>query len=86
MKGVPRNKIRNKLLTLLPKISNAVKKHQSEIILAIGVILISLLSFATGFIVARNYDKQSLQIEENSYYRSRNNGAISCLETFGKGS
>ena len=32
-----------------------IKAHQSEIILVIGVILISLLSFAMGFLAAKSY-------------------------------
>ena len=53
---------------LLSKISNRVKEHQDDIILIIGVILISLLSFAAGFIVARQQEKEPLRIE----YRIQN--------------
>ena len=45
--------VRNKLFTMLAKISNGAKTHQADIILAIGVILISLLSFAMGYITAK---------------------------------
>ena len=41
--------------------------HQSDIILLIGVILISLLSFAMGFIVAKQQEKEPLKIEFKSY-------------------
>jgi len=57
-------------------------KYQSDIILVIGVILISLLSFAMGYIVARQQEKTPLKIEfyENSYCWSRNLWIISGLE------
>lgn len=38
--------------------------HQSDIILVVGVILISLLSFAIGYIVAKQQEKEPLRIEE----------------------
>ena len=65
----------------LTKISQFVKKHQTDIILVIGVILISLLSFAMGYIVAKTYEKQPIQIQESSYYRGGHNWALSWLET-----
>ena len=49
---------------LLSKISNGVKIYQSDIILVIGVILISLLSFAMGYIVAKQQEKEPLRIEQ----------------------
>jgi hypothetical protein len=48
---------------ILSKISNGVKKYQADIILVIGVILISLLSFAAGFIVAKQQEREPLRIE-----------------------
>jgi len=39
------------------------QEYQEEIILVIGVILISLLSFAIGFIVAKQQDKEPIEIE-----------------------
>jgi len=65
----------------LAKISHFVKKYQADIILVIGVILISLLSFAMGYIVAKTYEKQPIQIQESSYYRSGYNWPLSWLET-----
>ena len=53
---------------MLSKIKDFVKTHQVDIILVIGVILISLLSFAVGFIVARQQEKEPLRIE----YRDTN--------------
>ena len=48
---------------LLSKISNGVKEHLDDIILFIGVILISLLSFAIGYILAKQQEKEPLKIE-----------------------
>jgi len=48
---------------MLTKIANFVKNHQADIILVIGVVLISLLSFAAGYITAKNQEKQPLKIE-----------------------
>jgi len=42
------------------------KEHLDDIILLIGIILISLLSFAAGYITASLSVKEPLQIEENS--------------------
>jgi len=69
---------------MLTKISQFVKNNQSDIILVIGVILISLLSFAMGYIVAKTYEKESIKIEQQSYessdYRSRYNRTLFGLE------
>jgi len=48
---------------MLSKILDFVKTHQADIILVIGVILISLLSFAAGYIVAKTQEKESIKIE-----------------------
>lgn len=45
------------------KLINFFKKYQSEIILLIGVFLISLLSFALGYIIAKMEEKEPLKIE-----------------------
>jgi len=45
------------------KVKAFIDQYQADIILVIGVILISLLSFATGYIVARTYDKPPLEFE-----------------------
>ena len=76
---------------MLSEIKEFVKSHQADIVLVVGVILISLLSFALGYILAKNQAKTPLKFEQYetakySYYRSGDNGAISCLETFGAGS
>jgi len=42
------------------------KRHQEEIILVVGVILISLLSFAMGYITAKQENKKEIKIEVNN--------------------
>ena len=53
---------------MLAKLIQFVKDHQSDIILVIGVILISLLSFAAGFIVAKQQEKEPIKIEYEQQY------------------
>jgi len=67
---------------MLSKIKNFVKDHQNDIILVIGVILISLLSFAMGYIVAKQQEKEPIRLEqyENSHNWSGNKWVISGLE------
>ena len=48
---------------MLTKIIQFVKEHQADIIMVIGVILISLLSFAMGYIVAKQQEKEPIKIE-----------------------
>jgi Tfp pilus assembly protein PilO len=60
---------------MLSNIKNFVKDHRDDIILLIVIILISLLSFAVGFILAREKEKESIEIEhgeKNSLSRSYN--------------
>jgi hypothetical protein len=45
------------------KVKTFIDHYQVDIILVIGVILISLLSFAMGYIVARTYDRPPLEFE-----------------------
>lgn len=66
---------------MLTKIVAFVKDHLDEIILLIGVILISLLSFAAGYIMAKKQEKEPIKIEyENSDYRSGHQRALPGLE------
>jgi len=67
---------------ILQKIKDFVKKYQADIILVIGVILISLFSFAMGYIVAKEQEKTPLKIEfyENSHCWGGNNRSLSGLE------
>jgi hypothetical protein len=55
----------------MQKVKEFFKKNSKEIILAIFIILISILSFALGFIVAKFQEKKPLKIEKNyeSCYR-----------------
>ena len=53
---------------MLSKIVQFVKDHQADIILVIGVILISLLSFAMGYITARYQEKEPIKIEKHDSY------------------
>ncbi|MFH1780983.1 MAG: hypothetical protein ABH841_03210 [Candidatus Nealsonbacteria bacterium] len=48
---------------MLSKIKEFVKKHQTDIVLVAGVILISLFSFALGYITAKNAEKEPIRIE-----------------------
>ncbi len=48
----------------LSKISNGVKEHLDDIILLVGVVLISLLSFAAGYITAKQQDKEPIKFEQ----------------------
>ena len=44
-----------------------VKAHEDELILGLGVALLSLLSFAGGDLVAKEHLKEPLQIEQLRY-------------------
>jgi len=48
---------------MLSKIIHFVKDHKADIILVVGVILISLLSFALGYITAKQQEKGPIKIE-----------------------
>lgn len=50
------------------------RKYQADIILVIGVILISLLSFAIGFIMAKQQEKEPIKIEREATYEFTNLG------------
>lgn len=51
---------------MIANISNFVKTHFNDIILTIIVALLILLSFASGFIIAKYQQKQPIQIESSS--------------------
>jgi len=53
---------------MLAKIKEFVKKYQNDIILVVGVILISLLSFAIGYIVAKQQQRPPLLIKETGFF------------------
>lgn len=54
---------------MIAKIKQFVKIHQSDIILVAGVVLISLLSFAMGYIVAKTQEKEPIRFERINEYR-----------------
>ena len=49
---------------ILNNLGKFIKKHKKDIILVIGVILISLFSFAAGYITAKTEKKGDIIIEE----------------------
>lgn len=49
---------------MLAKIIIFVKKHKEDIILIIGVILISLFSFASGYVYKNMTEKEEIRIED----------------------
>ncbi|MGB3988270.1 MAG: hypothetical protein WBK67_01090 [Minisyncoccales bacterium] len=49
---------------MLSKISHFVKENQKELILLLGVIMISSLSYAFGYVVAKTESREYLEIEE----------------------
>ena len=55
---------------MITRIFRFVKENQDDIILVIGVVLISLLSFAAGYLYAKEQLKQPLQIEDQLNYTS----------------
>jgi hypothetical protein len=66
---------------MLSKIKQFVKNYQADIILVVGVILISLLSFAAGYIAARQQEKEPIKIEyESSNHWSGHHRSLSGLE------
>ena len=48
---------------MISKIKDFVNKYRADIILIIGVILISLLSFAVGYVVAKQKEKELINFE-----------------------
>ena len=48
---------------MISKIKDFVNKYRDDIILVTGVVLISLLSFAVGYIVAKQQEKEPLNFE-----------------------
>ena len=47
----------------LQQVKQWIINHQTDIILVVGVVLISLLSFAMGYIVAKQQEKEPIRIE-----------------------
>ena len=59
---------------MLTKLKEFVKIYQDDIILLIGVILISLLSFAAGYITAKQQEKEPIKFEREAIYEFTNLG------------
>jgi hypothetical protein len=52
---------------MFSKFIQFLEDNQNNIILFIGVILISLFSFAIGFMVAKQQERASIRIEQNNF-------------------
>ena len=50
---------------MLSKITQFVKNNKADIILFIGAVLISLFSFAAGYITAKQSEKKPIQFKEH---------------------
>lgn len=61
---------------MLSNLKQFVKDHQNDIILLLGVILISLLSFAMGYIFAKQQAKEQIKFEYNSNPQKNNPNII----------
>jgi len=55
-------------MAILSRIKEFVKEHETDIILAIGVVLISLLSFAIGYLTAKEQLKEPIRIEQTQQH------------------
>ncbi|MBI2098480.1 MAG: hypothetical protein HYT49_02345 [Candidatus Wildermuthbacteria bacterium] len=53
---------------ILVKIFDGVKRYEIDIILAIGVVLVSLLSFAVGYLTAKEQLKEPIRVEQMEEY------------------
>ena len=49
---------------MIAKFFQLVKRYQADIILFIGVVLVSLLSFAVGYITAKQQEKEPIKFEQ----------------------
>jgi len=52
-------------MVILTKVQEFVKTYQKDIVLVIGVILISLISFSTGYLIAKDQLKGPIQVQED---------------------
>lgn len=53
---------------MFEQIKQWIVKYQEDIILVIGAVLISLLSFAMGYIMAKQEEKTPIKIEYRTNY------------------
>ena len=49
---------------IISRIKEFVKTHEGDIILAAGVVFVSLISFAVGYLAAREQFKEPIRIEQ----------------------
>ena len=56
-------------MIILARIKEFVKEHEVDLILGIGVLLISLLSFAIGYLTAKEQLKEPIRIEQTLPHR-----------------
>ena len=68
---------------MLTNIKEFVKERQEDIILVIGVVLISLLSFAAGYVVAKQQEKEPIKIEYNPNLRMKSESTNNLFGAFG---
>ena len=50
---------------MVSKIKEFVKVHETSIVLGVGVVLVSLISFAAGYLAAGEQLKEPIRIEHN---------------------
>jgi len=55
----------NSYMNMLAKIKKFVKRYRSEIVLFLAIFLISTLSFALGYLYAKDQIKKPIIIEQN---------------------
>ena len=58
-------------MKILAKIKKFVKENNHEIVLFLAIFLISILSFALGYLYAKNQIKNPIIIEQNHGFTTR---------------
>lgn len=56
---------------MLADIKRVVKSHKSDMMLLIAIILVSLLSFAIGYIIAKYQEKEPIRIEHEEIFSQK---------------
>ncbi|HCM36974.1 MAG: hypothetical protein A3J30_03455 [Candidatus Wildermuthbacteria bacterium RIFCSPLOWO2_02_FULL_47_9c] len=57
-------------MDIIAKAAGFVKRYETDIILAMGVVLISLLSFAAGYLTAKEQLKEPIRAEQTQVYET----------------
>ena len=65
------------------RLKDFTKNHQQDIVLVLGVTLISLLSFAMGYIVAKQQEKEPIKIEYNPNLQIKSESTNNLFGSFG---